>query len=195
LLAALGLASCRAPASPPAAAAREWASGPVAWLLLPEEIEALEAIREPADLPRFLTGFWERRDPTPGSADNPFLLLFHQRVAAADGLYAETRRRGALTDRGGVLVLFGAPPVLRTSRRKVPAPVTRVTGPRRATGWVAVEEWAYPRRTLDERLLALFADGESELVFSFVEQGGRMRLAGGRDLLARAARCLAGAPL
>jgi GWxTD domain-containing protein len=61
---------------------------------------------------RFLTDFWQRRDPTPGTPVNERRQLFYDAVAFAERNYAEKGRAalpGWKTDRGRVYVRSGAP--------------------------------------------------------------------------------------
>lgn len=57
----------------------------------------------------YLAQFWHELDPTPGTPENETYLEFRRRVRLADRNYEATLRRGVLTDRGRVLVLYGPP--------------------------------------------------------------------------------------
>lgn len=57
----------------------------------------------------FIDLFWARRDPTPGTSPNENRVEFDRRVAYADRAFMEGKRRGALTERGRVLILLGFP--------------------------------------------------------------------------------------
>jgi GWxTD domain-containing protein len=61
---------------------------------------------------RFLTEFWQRRDPTPNTPVNETRQLFYEAVAIADREYGEQGRAavpGWKTDRGRVFVRSGKP--------------------------------------------------------------------------------------
>ena len=59
---------------------------------------------------RFLTGFWTRRDPTPGTTVNEFRNDYQQRIESANAMYREPLvAHGYLTDRGRVLLKYGKP--------------------------------------------------------------------------------------
>jgi GWxTD domain-containing protein len=61
---------------------------------------------------RFLTEFWQRRDPTPGTPVNERRQLFYDAVAFAEKEYGEKGRAavpGWKTDRGRIYVRNGAP--------------------------------------------------------------------------------------
>ena len=173
-------AGCRRP-DPQGSLVRAWAEGPARWLLLAEDHRTLDRLR-PGEWSLFLERFWSRRAR--------LAPLFEARVAAADSLYAETGVRGSLTDRGGALILLGAPRHLRVGEITVPNP----RGPegRARSARLPAETWIYDRDELDPHLRALLegSTGESpdvaELVF--LSEGRRTRLVYGREVLALAAR-------
>lgn len=83
-----------------------------------------------------LEAFWQRRDPSPGTTGNEFRDAIQARMETAASLFREPfRRPGWRTDRGRILIEFGAP-----DRRTVRA--GGFDGP-------ASELWEYdsPRRT------------------------------------------------
>jgi GWxTD domain-containing protein len=192
LAAAQLLAAGAAAAAPrPAKSYREWARGPVRWLMLPEEERAFRRLRDDDEAARFVAEFWRRRDPDPERPEtNPFHDRFEQRVAAADRLYAEGDTRGSLTDRGHALVLLGAPPRLRVGQQTAPAWSPRRSG--RAPGYaveqVRVEVWEYDREALWPQLAVLLErEGHQELVLTFLIESGRATLVEGDRLLELAA--------
>jgi GWxTD domain-containing protein len=165
-------------------ALRDWYKGPVRWLIEPREIKAYRRIGDRAEALAFIRAFWRRRDPTPGDEDNPFADEFSRRLDMADRMYTEESARGSLTDRGGALILLGAPTTLRVFRRR--APLVRLPG-KAAPGTVSeveIEEWIY--RVEDLR----FLDPErgEALALTFVRRPQETRLIRGGDLLSRAAR-------
>jgi len=193
LLLALAVATgCAGPARgrperlPEAAA---WAAGPVRWLLLPEEERELASLRHAGAAAAFRELFWERRDPDPGEPGNPALDRFLERVAIADRLYGSPEVDGALTPRGGALILLGPPSRLRVGAPVAGPGVRRRPGrrspplPRRETwGWVTGDLDPALRRALP----APGRGGEWRVVFELV--GSRERLVEGEPLLAAAAR-------
>ena len=61
---------------------------------------------------RFMTDFWKRRDPTPGTPVNETRQLFYDAVAYADKTFGESGRSaqpGWKTDRGRIYVKNGSP--------------------------------------------------------------------------------------
>jgi GWxTD domain-containing protein len=87
----------------------EWGNGPVQFLMTKEEIAQWKAIKDDAAADAFVALFWARRDPTPATPRNELREQFEQRVAAADTSFKSDRKRGALTDRGKALILYGQP--------------------------------------------------------------------------------------
>src|SRR5688572_10282476 len=87
----------------------EWGKGPVQFLMTKEEIAQWNAIKTDDAADKFIALFWARRDPTPATPRNEFREVFEQRVASADTNFKADRKRGALTDRGKTLILYGQP--------------------------------------------------------------------------------------
>lgn len=61
---------------------------------------------------RFLINFWQRRDPTPGTARNERREVFYEAIAYANREYKEGGRKavaGWRSDRGRVFARYGAP--------------------------------------------------------------------------------------
>ncbi len=95
-----------------------WAEGPVKWLITAEETAAWAALTGEAERAEFVEKFWERRNPNPGSPDNPARTEFDRRVAFADSYFQlDEQQRGSLTDPGMVFVLLGPPN--RTGRKPI----------------------------------------------------------------------------
>jgi GWxTD domain-containing protein len=77
----------------------------------------------------FIEEFWKRRNPLPGSPENPFKAEYEARVRRANELFHGEGRPGYLTDRGRIYILFGPP-------------MDRLTYPMDATGFCR-EIWYY----------------------------------------------------
>ncbi|HXH39175.1 MAG TPA: GWxTD domain-containing protein, partial [Thermoanaerobaculia bacterium] len=88
----------------------EFGKGPAQYFMTAEEKAAWKALQTDADADAFIALFWARRDPTPGTPRNEFHEDFDARVKAADDTLSHGGRiRGAMTDPGRILILFGAP--------------------------------------------------------------------------------------
>jgi GWxTD domain-containing protein len=85
----------------------QWLIGAVARLAEPAEIEGYLALRDDAAAEAFIRDFWARRDPNPGTPDNPLLETFEERAAEADRLYSESGVVGRRTARGTIHILYG----------------------------------------------------------------------------------------
>jgi len=88
---------------------RGWSDSPVRYLLTDDERAAWKALSDDDQRRAFVTAFWARRDPTPGTEANEALDEYERRVADADRLYAAEGGRGAFTDRGRIHILWGPP--------------------------------------------------------------------------------------
>lgn len=87
----------------------EWAEGPVKHLMTGAEKAAWNAIGTEKEADAFVALFWAKRDPTPGTPANELKDEFDRRVALSDQFFTTKRTRGAMTDRGRVLILLGPP--------------------------------------------------------------------------------------
>ncbi len=81
--------------------------GPAGFLLTAPERARWDKVGNDADAERFIELFWARRDPDLATWVNEFRCEFELRVALADELYGYGSTRGAMSDRGRLLVLLG----------------------------------------------------------------------------------------
>jgi GWxTD domain-containing protein len=165
-----------------------WSKGPVRWLLLPEESHAYARLGSDLEAEAFIVQFWRRRDPDPDTPQNPVADRFSERVAMADQIYGEGKRRGAMTERGGALILLGPPTYLRASARQKPLPASRDAAVR-PTVPVLVETWGYPASELPNGVPEILGRQTDERIeLQFVIENDRSYLASGKEVLAAAAR-------
>jgi len=87
----------------------EWDQGPAGFLMTKDEQKEWKKVTTEAEARAFIELFWAKRNPDPSSAFNPFKADFENKVRYADEQYSWDKKRGALTDRGRVLILMGAP--------------------------------------------------------------------------------------
>lgn len=88
---------------------KDWAKGPVRWLMDDAEEKEFKKLRTDEERQAFAKTFWEKRDPTPGTPDNEYMIIFWQRVEQADKAYKDMIRQGSVTDLGRVFILLGPP--------------------------------------------------------------------------------------
>lgn len=105
---------------------RDWADGPVKFLMTSDDTREWKKVRTDADAEAFVNLFWARRDPSPATPENEMRRAFDQRVELADQRFTAGRVRGALTDRGKVLILIGPPTKIV---RNTGAPTTGIQTP------------------------------------------------------------------
>jgi GWxTD domain-containing protein len=102
----------------------------VSWIITRQERKVFLELPN-AGRPAFIEEFWRRRDPDPDTEENEFREQYEDRVEEAARLFRNESKRGWLTDRGRILILFG-PPADR---------LTRPAG--NASGTGCYEEWLY----------------------------------------------------
>ncbi len=90
---------------------KDWARGPVRWILTDEEEREVKKLRTDEERAAFVKTFWEKRDPTPGTPANEYEAIFWKRVDAADKNYTvkSVNKLGTQTDMGRVFLLLGPP--------------------------------------------------------------------------------------
>jgi GWxTD domain-containing protein len=86
-----------------------WDESPAGFLLTKTEKKEWKKITSEAQAERFVDLFWARRNPDPTQPFNTFKAQFESRVRYADDNFSYENRRGALSDRGKVLILMGPP--------------------------------------------------------------------------------------
>src|SRR5436305_15038294 len=103
LIAAALVAAAAAPCVAQLSAANAaWAKGPEQFIMSSEEKAEWSKITTDAAAQAFIDQFWARR----GAA---YRQAFDDKVKYADEHLKSGRTRGALSDRGKILILFGAP--------------------------------------------------------------------------------------
>jgi GWxTD domain-containing protein len=87
----------------------DWADGPEGFLLTKKEKKEWAKITTDSEAEKFVELFWARRNPEPNGAFNPFRAEFESKVRFADENFGFGNHRGALSERGRVLILMGRP--------------------------------------------------------------------------------------
>jgi GWxTD domain-containing protein len=132
------------------------AKEPVGYVAEGRELSSWDKNMSPGAKRRFLTEFWKRRDPTPGTPRNERREQFYQAIAFADANYKEPGKKSAdgwRTDRGRVYAKNGTPDDM-------------LRRPKEAFG-AAYEVWKYTR---GKARYYIFADrtgfGAYQLIYS-----------------------------
>lgn len=81
------------------------------FIMLKEEKNIFKKLRDKQAKEEFIKEFWQKRDPTPGTAENEFAAEFNKRIAYANEEFVEKRAkgRGWDTERGRILLQLGFP--------------------------------------------------------------------------------------
>ncbi len=95
----------------PTGAYDRWLKEDVTYIITDTERAAFRALTTDEEREQFIQQFWERRNPTPGSAENPFQIEHYRRIAYANDHFRDegTDLPGWKTDRGRVYIVFGPP--------------------------------------------------------------------------------------
>ena len=84
----------------------------VQYLISAEELREYRQVKNTQDRDNFISQFWTRRDPSPGTPQNEFRDEFYRRLKYANAHFANPANpshNGMETDRGLFYLLYGAP--------------------------------------------------------------------------------------
>jgi GWxTD domain-containing protein len=87
---------------------KKWLDEDVRWIITDEELSAFKKLQNNAERDTFIEGFWQRRDPTPDTAENEYKEEHYRRIAYANEHYA-AGMPGWRTDRGRIYIMYGPP--------------------------------------------------------------------------------------
>ncbi len=87
---------------------KKWLDEDVRWIITDEELSAFKKLTTNAERDQFIEGFWQRRDPTPDTAENEYKEEHYRRIAYANEHYA-AGMPGWRTDRGRIYIMYGPP--------------------------------------------------------------------------------------
>lgn len=88
---------------------KDWSRGPVRWIMTDDEEKEIKKLRTDDERAVFVKAFWEKRDPTPGTPENEYMVIFWARVEQADKTFKSITKPGSQTDMGRVFLLLGPP--------------------------------------------------------------------------------------
>lgn len=86
----------------------KWLNGDVVYIITAAERAEFLKLTDDEEREHFVEQFWERRNPTPGSAENEFKKEHYRRIAWANEHYGATVP-GWKTDRGRLYIMWGPP--------------------------------------------------------------------------------------
>ena len=87
---------------------KKWLDEDVRWIITDEELSAFKKLSNNAERDIFIEGFWQRRDPTPDTAENEYKEEHYRRIAYSNEHYA-AGMPGWRTDRGRIYIMYGPP--------------------------------------------------------------------------------------
>src|SRR5262245_55879305 len=88
---------------------KDWGKGPVKWIMTDDEEKEWKKLRTDEERAAFVKAFWEKRDPTPGTPENEYAVIFWKKVEEADKRFKSMTSPGCLTDMGRTFLLLGPP--------------------------------------------------------------------------------------
>lgn len=88
---------------------RKWVNEDVVYIIEPGEREEYLRLQTDSDRHSFIQQFWQRRDPTPGTANNEFKEEHYRRSAYANKRFLSATKAGWNTDRGRIYIVYGPP--------------------------------------------------------------------------------------
>lgn len=138
----------------------------------------------PANQKAFADLFWARRDPTPATPVNEYRQLIEALVQYADANFKGEKMRGALTARGGTLLVYGQP---KRSARSAPSARTGSFDAMQDQAERATITWTYEGAVAK----AIFGSAPVQLTFSDPLGTGEFKLARSRyDMVASQKRAV-----
>ena len=87
---------------------KKWLDEDVRWIITDEELSAFKKLTNNAERDQFIEMFWQRRDPTPDTAENEYKEEHYRRIAYANEHFA-AGMPGWRTDRGRIYIMYGKP--------------------------------------------------------------------------------------
>jgi len=99
-----------APAASPATSPyQKWFNEEVPYIITDRERADFKSLQTDAEREQFIKAFWERRNPTPGTARNEYQEEHYRRIAYANDRFGVKALPGWKTDRGRIYIEYGPP--------------------------------------------------------------------------------------
>lgn len=127
-----------------------WLNEQVNWIITPQERRQFSALTSDPQRDQFVNAFWLRRNPTPGTTENPAKREHYRRLAYTNQRYAEGQNPGWKSDRGRTFIVDGPPDNIEVSPARLDAHQFAESGHR-------YEIWHYSRGT-DHKVTVKFTD-------------------------------------
>jgi GWxTD domain-containing protein len=126
---------------------KKWLNEDVTYIIDAQERAAYLGLGTDEERDHFIVQFWERRDPTPGTARNEFKEEHYRRIGYVNGRYTTAAAvAGWKTDRGRIYISFGPPDEMESH-------------PSGGAVGAAYEDWLYRKITgMGERVVMRFVD-------------------------------------
>ena len=86
-----------------------WLDQDVRWIITDEERAAYKMLQNDEERDYFIEAFWQRRNSTPKSLQNPYKVEHYQRIAYANEQFGTVGIHGWETDRGRIYIMYGQP--------------------------------------------------------------------------------------
>ena len=119
---------------------QKWLNEDVHWIITSQERQQFVNLPTDQARDRFVVQFWERRNPAPGSSENPFKVEHYRRLAFANQHFA-AKLPGDETDRGRIYIVDGPPDAITKDSGAIPD-----------------EVWSYRRLNGDKNVTFKFID-------------------------------------
>lgn len=88
---------------------QQWLNEDVVWIISPEERSGFLQLNADEERDEFMKQFWERRNPTPGSSQNPAKQEHYRRLQFANAHFTTAKTPGWKGDRGRIYIVYGPP--------------------------------------------------------------------------------------
>jgi len=156
---------------------KEWLEKDAVYLISKEEKALFRNLSTDEDRDKFITQFWEIRNPAPGSPSNRFREEHYQRMAYVQQNFGkESATDGWRTDRGRIYILLGPPQqrMFHTSHQKLrPFEVWFYSSPSPALPPFFYVVFYQKDNIGDYRFYSPYVDGPTRLVNSHQAEQGR----------------------
>jgi GWxTD domain-containing protein len=139
---------------------KKWSENDVVYIITDAEKKAFHELATDEERDYFMKQFWERRDPTPGTAENEMQEEHYRRIDYANAHYSSTVP-GWKTDRGRIYIQYGPPDEIEShpSGGQYARPASEGGG---ETETYPFEQWRYR-----------FIDGVGrDVIIEFVDKNG-----------------------